>query len=98
MLCKLVKDSPISDPHPDTSNAIVDYSAIIASSCSSFGVVAVNDIVLCCYVTITGQLVTSYDPKTNMIGKYVTRVKPVYMFDTLQEANLNLQTLSKTAT
>ena len=53
---------------------------------------------VCCYVTITGQLVTSYIPKTNIIGKYVTQVKPVYIYDAIQKASLNIQTLSKTAT
>ena len=41
---------------------------------------------ICCYVTITGQSVTSYSPKTNMIGKYVTQIKPVYVYDTIQKS------------
>ena len=53
---------------------------------------------VCCYATITGTLVTSYVTKTNIIGKYVTQVKPVYIYDTIQKASLNIQTLSKTAT
>ena len=53
---------------------------------------------VCCYVTITGQLLTSYIPNINITRKYVTQVKPVYGYDTIQKASLNIQTLSKTAT